>query len=200
MESIIDKFRRNVTVFDDDFDMIFPEDVREYSNRHYTSVFLAQKAAEFLVQDKNDTILDIGSGTGKFCLVGALTTHGHFTGVEYRKYQSDIARNVAQNYSISNVEFIHANILDVPFDEFTGFYMFNPFLEQIDRTAKMDGLIKDDIENYTLFNEYVQSELMKKEIGTRLVSYYVPIIQIPDCFQQVDSFFGGTFCFWEKVS
>lgn len=200
MESIIDKFRRNVTVFDDDFDMIFPEDVREYSNRHYTSVFLAQKAAEFLVQDKNDTILDIGSGTGKFCLVGALTTHGHFTGVEYRKHQSDIARNVAQNYSISNVEFIHANILDVPFDEFTGFYMFNPFLEQIDRTAKMDGLIKDDIENYTLFNEYVQSELMKKEIGTRLVSYYVPIIQIPDCFQQVDSFFGGTFCFWEKVS
>ena len=199
MESIIDKFRRNVTVFDDDFDMIFPEDVREYSNRHYTSVFLAQKAAQFLVQDKNDAILDIGSGTGKFCLVGALTTNGHFTGVEYRKYQSDIARNVAQNYSISNVEFIHANILDVPFDEFTGFYMFNPFLEQIDRTAKMDGLIKDDAENYTLFNEYVQSELMKKEIGTRLVSYYVPIIQIPDCFQQVDSFFGGTFCFWEKV-
>jgi SAM-dependent methyltransferase len=196
---VIEKLRGKFSVNDEDFDMLFPEDVREYSNRHYTSVFLAQKAAEFLVRDENDKILDIGSGTGKFCIVGALTTHGHFTGVEYRKYQSEIARNVAQNNSISNVAFIHANILDVPFDEFTGFYMFNPFLEQIDRTAKMDGLIKDNAENYVIFNEYVQSELIKKNIGTRLATYYVPKKLIPDSYKLVASHFGDVLCFYQKV-
>lgn len=192
------KFKEKITVFDDEFDMIFPEEVREHSNRHYTSVFLAQKAATYLVRSKSDKILDIGSGTGKFCLVGALSTSGHFTGVEYRKYQSEIAQNVAQRFAISNVNFLTANILDVRFDSYTGFYMFNPFLEQIDRTAKMDGLIKEDPKNYQIFNMYVRTELMKKEIGTRLVTYYVPINQVPEGYKQVDSFFGGTFIFWEK--
>lgn len=200
MKLIKEKFKSGITVFDDEFDMIFPEDVREHSNRHYTSVFLAQKAAAYLVKSPNDKILDIGSGTGKFCLVGALSTSGQFTGVEYRKYQSDIGQYVATQNAISNAHFINANILDVTFDEFTGFYMFNPFLEQIDRTAKMDGLIKDNPENYQRFNAHVRSELMKKKIGTRLVTYFVPVNQIPEGYEQVETFFGGTFCFWEKVN
>lgn len=198
VEEIIEKFKTNLTVFDDEFDMVFPEDVREHSNRHYTSVFLAQKAAEFLVSSENDRILDIGSGIGKFCLVGALTTQGHFTGVEYRKYQSEIAKECAERNSIANVNFIHANILDITFDAYSGFYMFNPFLEQIDRTAKMDHLIKGEMENYRRFNEYVQAELEKKPKGTRLATYYVPQKQIPESFEMISTFFGDTLKFWVK--
>jgi SAM-dependent methyltransferase len=196
---IIKKFKGNETVFDDEFDAIFPEEVREHSDRHFTSVFIAQKAAQFLVSSKKDRILDIGAGTGKFCLVAALTNDAHFTGVEYRKKQYEIALNCTQRFNVTNATFIHSNILDVPFDDFTGFYMFNPFLEQIDGTAKMDNSIDEKTGNYSLFSNYVKAELEKKPIGTRLATYYVPHIQISDSYELVEKCFGDTLKFYKKI-
>lgn len=64
---VFSKLRNKVAVFDEEFDTIFPEDVREHSNRHFTSVFIAQQALAFLTEEGAKKILDIGSGTGKFC-------------------------------------------------------------------------------------------------------------------------------------
>ena len=36
-------------ILDEEFDEIFDESVRNHSNRHFSSVFISQKAAEFLV-------------------------------------------------------------------------------------------------------------------------------------------------------
>ena len=196
---MINKFKGNETVFDDEFDAIFPEEVRAHSDRHFTSVFIAQKAAQFLVSTKRDRILDIGAGTGKFCLVAALSNDAHFTGVEYRKNQHQISLNCAQHLKVKNATFLHSNILDIPFDDFTGFYMFNPFLEQIDGTAKMDNSIDEKTGNYSLFNNYVKAELEKKPIGTRLVTYYVPQIQVSNDYELVEKCFGDTLKFYMKI-
>jgi len=195
----IDKLRANISVSDEEFDSIFPEEVREFSNRHYTSVYISQRAAAFLAVKENVQILDIGSGTGKFCLVGAACTNAHFTGVEYRKYQNQIAQMCADRFALANVSFVYSNILDVDFEQFDAFYIFNPFLENIDRSAQMDQLIDSKNSDYEIFRQYVHDQLEKKKVGTRIVSYYNASGQIPDSYELKKSSFGGTLHFWEKA-
>lgn len=195
----INKLREKISISDEEFDTIFPEEMWEHSNRHFTSVFLSQKAAAYLAADENTRILDIGSGTGKFCLVGAICTNSHFTGVEYRKNQSDIALEVAERFRIPNVRFINANILDINFKDYNAFYMFNPFLENLDTSARMDQTKNSKKEDYELFRSYVFQQLASKDIGTRLATYYISQNQIPDSFELKSSSFGDTLKFWEKI-
>lgn len=196
---VIEKLKAKESVSDEEFDAIFPEEVRDFSNRHYTSVYISQRAAEFLAVKEDIQILDIGSGTGKFCLVGAICTNAHFTGVEYRKYQSEIAKECADRYAITNVSFVHANILDINFEEFDAFYIFNPFLENIDTSARMDQLMDGKESDYEVFKKYVHDQLEKKKIGTRLATYWTALNQIPDSYELKKSILGDTLKFWEKV-
>jgi len=195
----LEKLKRKGTISDEEFDSIFPEEVREHSNRHYSSVFISQKAAEYLAEGDNMHILDIGSGTGKFCLVGASCTDAHFTGIEYRKYQSDIARECADRYAITNASFVNANILDLDFGAFDAFYIFNPFLENIDPSARMDQLVNAKKDDYEVFRSYVYDQLNNKKIGTRLATYWTNQNQVPYSYEMKKSMFGDTLKFWEKV-
>jgi hypothetical protein len=69
---------------DRDFDSLFPDMYQEISDTHWTPVEIARRAAQLLVADSSTRVLDVGSGIGKFCLIGALTTSAHFVGVEQR--------------------------------------------------------------------------------------------------------------------
>jgi hypothetical protein len=132
-------------------------------------------------------------------LVGAACTNAHFTGVEYRKYQNQIAQMCADRFALANVSFVYSNILDVDFEQFDAFYIFNPFLENIDRSAQMDQLIDSKNSDYEIFRQYVHDQLEKKKVGTRIVSYYNASGQIPDSYELKKSSFGGTLHFWEKA-
>jgi hypothetical protein len=46
----------------------------------------------------------------------------------------------------------------------------------------------------------VYKELAKKDIGTRLATYWTADNQIPDSFELKGSFFGDTLRFWEKTN
>jgi precorrin-6B methylase 2 len=46
---------------------------------------VAVTAARFLAPTKKASIIDIGAGVGKFCVVGSIFTKGNFTGIEQRK-------------------------------------------------------------------------------------------------------------------
>jgi predicted RNA methylase len=196
----IDKLRAKISISDEEFDAIYPEDVRDHSNRHFTSVFLSQKAAQYLANGEEKEILDIGSGTGKFCLVGATCTNAHYTGVEHRKYLSEIAQECANTFVVPNVSFINANILDIDFKTFDAFYIFNPFLETHDKSARIDQSVSIKSSDFDVFRNYVYKELAKKDIGTRLATYWTADNQIPDSFELKGSFFGDTLRFWEKTN
>ncbi|MEY3236285.1 MAG: hypothetical protein RI883_386, partial [Bacteroidota bacterium] len=159
----IDKLRAKISISDEEFDAIYPEDVRDHSNRHFTSVFLSQKAAQYLANGEEKEILDIGSGTGKFCLVGATCTNAHYTGVEHRKYLSEIAQECANTFVVPNVSFINANILDIDFKTFDAFYIFNPFLETHDKSARIDQSVSIKSSDFEVFRNYVYKELAKKD-------------------------------------
>jgi tRNA A58 N-methylase Trm61 len=196
----LNELKQNGTIYDETFDLIFPAAYRLHSNRHFTSVYIAQRAVQFLSEHGASTILDIGSATGKFCLVAAVSKPKmHFTGVEYRADQVDVAKACAHQFEIENVSFKCSNIIDVSFASFNGFYMFNPFLENKDASANMDGEKLNSDETSNQFIAHVIEELDHKSIGTPLVTYWTPIEQIPSSYELQQAIFGDTLKFWLKV-
>jgi tRNA G46 methylase TrmB len=105
------------------FDALYPESIRNLSKRHWTPLNVAKKAAAFLASGRNPRILDIGSGAGKFCLVGAQhRPKALFFGFEQRQSLISEAEKVKKALSITNVSFIHENFSRLDFNQFDHFY------------------------------------------------------------------------------
>jgi hypothetical protein len=159
-------------VDDDVFDSAFPAECRKLSARHWTPVEVAVRAAELLVPEPGTKVLDVGSGIGKFCMVGALTSLGEFTGVEQRKLLFDQARDITQRHGIPRVKFRNANIVDIDWTEFDSFYFYNPFYEHLFESLKIDAKLCLGEEYFTHYVETVRKKLSQARLGTRVVTFH----------------------------
>lgn len=116
---------------DSEFDAIYDEKTRELSPQHWTPVRVAARAARLLTQAGASRILDVGSGAGKFCIVGALSTDAHFLGVERREHLVHIASTAATRLGATRATFVQADVATFSFEGFDGVYLYNPFHEQV---------------------------------------------------------------------
>lgn len=197
---IAEYLKLHIPVKDTEFDMIYPAPIRKMSKRHFTPVEVAIKASQLLMTKPKQKILDIGSGVGKFCFVASSVTEAQYTGVDYRKNLVDLCKKITEKERFKNVHFIHKNILKVDFAKYDGFYFFNAFQEQIDKTAKMDNEVETSLENFKIFSEYLKTQFEKMPDGTRIVTYYVNSTQIPSTYRLVSTHFNGLLMCWEKAS
>jgi SAM-dependent methyltransferase len=116
-------------VADELFDRIYAPPLARISRLHWTPVAVAKRAAQLLGCDAGQTVLDVGGGAGKFCIVGALTSQARFVGVETRDYLVQVGRAIIQGHGVDRVELVHADVLQVDWSGFDGIYLFNPFCE-----------------------------------------------------------------------
>jgi len=180
-------------------DLIYPPEIRELSDRHWTPVAVARRAAEFLVSEPNTRVLDLGCGPGKFCIVGALTTAGHFTGVEQRQQLAHVARKAIQRGGISNAEIFHANVTEIDFQAYDAFYLFNPFEENLFTLGKIDESVELSKALYDQYTSHVAAQLARARLGTRLVTYFGLCDEVPACYECREYTFGGELKLWEKT-
>ncbi|MDB4995291.1 MAG: hypothetical protein JWM74_2723 [Myxococcaceae bacterium] len=171
-------------VADADFDAGYPPDVRAVSTQYWTPYAIARRGAELLVKDRATRVLDVGSGAGKFCIVGAATTGARFYGVEHRSSLVRVARSAAEAFAVAGAEFIAAPIQDVLWPAFDAFYLFNPFAEnafgvdeQLDRTVELSRA------RYVRDICFVEKMLAMAPAGTRVLTYHGFGGTIPDTFQ-----------------
>jgi hypothetical protein len=151
--------RSNRISSDVEFDSVYDERVRALSLRHWTPVPVAVRAAQLLTEAGATRILDVGSGVGKFCIVGALSTNARFVGVEWRGRLVEIARRAAIQHGARRATFVHANFEAFSFVGFSGIYLYNPFYEQIsDLMAQIDGGIE---RSKTIYRQFVRTTIAK---------------------------------------
>lgn len=196
---VFDLLKVNIDVSDNDFDSIYPESIKQLAKRHWTPVSVAKISSTFLVQRPGTRVLDIGSGAGKFCMVGAVNTSGHFTGVEQRLNLIKLSNDLSLKYGIRNVDFIHGNITSIRFSEYNSFYLFNPFHENIDHTCRIDYSLKFSPHLYHSYSIYVVEQLMSLPLGTRVATYHSPPNVVPSAYKLQDTLHGGVLKFWEKT-
>jgi 2-polyprenyl-3-methyl-5-hydroxy-6-metoxy-1,4-benzoquinol methylase len=172
-QRVVSGLRGEWEISDVELDGIYPEWVRKLSDPHWTPVEVARRAARLLAVHPGARVLDVGSGVGKFCLVGALTTSATFVGIEQRGNLVDIASRTARSCGASRAQFLHGNMMTLDWSQFDAFYLFNPFYEHI---AVVQPALEEPIElSPDLYTHYVLSTLVKlggARIGSRVATYH----------------------------
>jgi SAM-dependent methyltransferase len=196
---VFELLKLNVDIADHDFNAIYSERIRMLAQKHWTPVSVAKVATEFLVDRPGAKVLDIGSGVGKFCLIGAVNTKGYFTGVEQRPDLVRISKELSDSFHIHNVKFIQANITSIKFSDYDAFYFFNPFFENMDVYNRIDDTVKLDVQLYDAYSLYVVEQFASLRPGTRLVTYCASRNIVPNSFKLQDSLRGEKLNFWEKI-
>lgn len=201
VETMIAALSAGKRVSDADFDSVYSEPVRRVSERNWTPVEAAYVAAKLLVRDERSRVLDVGSGVGKFCHIGAAITSGRFVGVEQRLHFIEESRRVAEQLGLERLEFIHANMEQIDWREFSAFYFYNPFLEQIDEETQLGKEIELSAENYARYVRIVQERLISMPVRTRVVTYHGFGGLVPSQYQKVFSHAhrGGHLDAWIKA-
>lgn len=114
------------------FDRFLPRDLRLASSVFWTPLAVAARAARWLEECHVKTVVDIGSGSGKFCVAGALTGGCRFIGIEHRPYLVEAARSLARLFEVeARVSFDNVVFGRTRAPEAEAYYLYNPFGENI---------------------------------------------------------------------
>jgi predicted RNA methylase len=203
-ESIAARLARGEFVSDDDIDAHLPPWVALLSRTHWTPVEVARAAAQFLVGSKGSAahVLDVGSGAGKFAVVGASCTGARFTGIERRPALVQTARNLAKATDARGAHFLVGRMEDLDWREFDGVYLYNPFGEFFLEAAEVI-----DAADRTSWSRYVHNvratvaRLYLMPTGTRVATYHGMGGPMPPGYTLVgrEPFELGTLRFYERM-
>jgi tRNA G46 methylase TrmB len=177
MLELLPKYTESTTAEDCRFDEIFPQPMQRLSNVHWTPVAVARRAAQLLVDSAATTVLDVGAGVGKFCIIGATTTPGRFVGVERREWCARVAQRAIRRHAVPRVDLIHEEALALDWSRFDGIYFFNPFHDPVpdERSVRL-----------------AERKLKEVRPGARVVTYHGFGGIMPPCFRRVVSEASGT--------
>jgi hypothetical protein len=138
-------------------------------------------------------VLDVGAGAGKFCLVGALTTQAHFTGIEQRSHLVELARGLAHRYGARRASYYEGDMRDLDWQQFDAFYFFNPFAENhyfgddcFDETVELTP------QRYERDLQFALDALARAPVGTRVVTYHGIGRDLPPCYERRRCEVGGS--------
>ncbi len=170
---------------------------------YWSSICDIRKSVRFLSKNKPDAkILDIGSGIGKFCIIGAyLNPEAKFIGIELDPSRIEVANLCKNKLGLTNVDFIQGDFTKLQYTDSLkhcdGIYIFNPFdmgktfyENQIDKYRRILRKKRIDISKYEersqiYFNQYLERMPSK----TKLVANCVGS-KIPPEYKMFD-FYGG---------
>ena len=185
---------------DSQFDKLYPAHIQEIAATHWTPLAVAKAVAEFLAAERNVSVLDIGSGVGKFCLIAAhekpLAT---FFGIEQRKDLVEIADNCKALLQLSNVQFIHGNFTSLDLRKFDHFYFYNPFYENLAGTKRIDDSVEYSMSLFHYYNHFFFKILENKPAGTRVATFHSLEEEMPPSYYVVNTQFDSLLKFWIKV-
>lgn len=172
------------------FDSYLPQALQDLSENHWTPVAIAKRAARLATtgpyrKDEECRVLDVGSGVGKFCIVGALTTSARFVGVEQRESLVTVARGIAEALAVPRVEFVTGNLDAVDWRDFHAVYMFNPFSENLDEDARIDETCPLKWELYMKYVDQTDAFLSRLAKGARVVTLNGYGGRFPDRYRQI---------------
>jgi SAM-dependent methyltransferase len=169
------RLRRGALVADRVFDEVFPLAARSPSRVYWTPVEVAVRAAKLLEDGRSPvgprTILDIGAGVGKFCIVAAAAVSAQVRGVEHRPHLVDIAREAAAKIGVSP-SFTHGTLEEQDPSSIDAVYMFNPFAENLcPRVDRLDGTVELSEDKFWRDIRATERFLARAKVGTRVAIY-----------------------------
>jgi predicted RNA methylase len=184
---IAEAVRARRRIPDASFDRFLPPDLRSVSGRFWTPLRAVARAAQWLTELRVNSIVDIGSGVGKFCVAGALGTRCTFTGIEHRPRLASVARGIAGLFNLEGrVHFVTGSFDEVATPAADCYYLFNPFGENL--FEPNERLEEDaDLSHVRFLDDIgrVERRLGSVPFGTYVITYNGFGGTLPDDFEEV---------------
>ncbi len=196
MLNILNRHKLGLT--EDNFNSCLPEYLQNKSRRFFTPFHVAHTAADWLTEDGQKRILDIGAGVGKFCIAGATHNDSYFFGIEYRPSLAKIANELIIKFNISNAVVQQGDVKEIDFKNFDAFYLYNPFFENLLPTLKLNNEVELAMSLYVYYFKHTEKQLENTKSGTRLVTYHGNNFEVPGSFSKVKESKDGTLKLWIK--
>ncbi len=155
------------------FDMFMPVEHRVVSWQFWTPLVVVLRAATWLEAHGVTSVVDIGSGAGKFCVAAALATRCHFTGIEQRSALVSTARELARIFGVDErATFIQGVFGETPLPDAELYYLYNPFGENVfDADSRLDDEVELSDERYGRDTNAATELLENAPIGTYVLTY-----------------------------
>ena len=185
-------------VTDAQFERLYPVRLREMSRVHWTPLAIARRVVELLAPAADETMLDVGAGAGKLCLVGAALTAARWIGLERRPALVQAAVVAARQLEVERqVTFTEADAADADWGAVDGVYLYNPFgelLMRADETSLRSVGLLDGAAPYTTRSahyqqlvEAVAAKAWTLRPGARVVTFHGFGGQWPRCLERVST-------------
>jgi hypothetical protein len=140
-----------------------------------------------------ERVLDIGSGTGKFCIIASLSVSGLYTGVEQRQHLVAEARRVGRRLGAWRASFIHADAFELDWREYQCLYLYNPFAElMFESDRRIDNFIEAGAERFDSRVSATVSRLASMPAGTRVMTFHGFGGFFPSCYRRLSRRWAGT--------
>lgn len=142
---VAERLRAGVPVPEGSFDRFLPPRFRVVAEQHWTPLAVTQRIARWLRELQIDSVVDLGSGAGKFCVATAVAApQCRFIGIEQRPALVEAARELARVFGVAHrVEIIAGTLGEIAVPEAAAYYLYNPFGENLFDGA---GRIDDEVE------------------------------------------------------
>jgi hypothetical protein len=109
-------------------------------------------------------VLDVGSGVGKLCTVGALSETGTWCGIEQHASLVRAAERIARQFGVGGrTVFLHGDAFGVDWREFDALYLYNPFEYPLASPASGDRMPDREVQAAR-----VRDRLARLRPGTRI--------------------------------
>lgn len=155
---------------DRDFDLLLPARLRGHSSTHWTPVEAAVRASRHAAFRASARVLDVGSGVGKFCIVGALANPGSsFHGVEQRGTLVAEAKALVRRHGVPGATFTHGCAGSLDWRRYDALYFFNPYWEHMAEEKRIDNAIPLHAGTYLRHVMMTHEKLRGLRPGTRVV-------------------------------
>ncbi len=179
--------RAGLAVEERDFDRHLPVALRVVSGQYWTPCEVAQRAAQWFDELRVRTVVDIGSGAGKFCVAAALAGNARYVGLEHRLRLVTAARALADVFGVSDrVSFHHATFGDAAPPAADAYYLYNPFGENLFVNGEhLDHDVELTEPRYLRDVAAVEQLLRAAPLGTALLTYNGFGGRLPAGYEQV---------------
>lgn len=171
------------------FDRFLPHDLDVLSGQYWTPLIVAARAAEWFTELGVRTVVDIGSGAGKFCVAAALYGGASYIGLEQRPRLVAVARALCSLFQVEDrARFIEGALGDSALPSADAYYLYNPFGENLFGTADhLDENVELSDERYVRDIRAAEDLMRAAPAGTYVLTYNGFGGQVPASYDRLRS-------------
>ena len=178
------------------FIKLLPAKLKDLDHEYWSDYDHIQQSCEWLKNCNN--ILDVGSGVGKFCIIGTQILSSNFFGIEIKSQLYKQAKTILSHLPKHHVKFIYGDLFELSLLDYDGLYIYNPFVENISLGKKIDNSIHYSERVYNALHNQLMIKLDTLKPNSLVVNNSFVTDYFNENFELIDVHSDPSLTLWKK--